>query len=139
MKYSCCLPIFLALLIFGCASNPGKSAVVTGASPAPKKVFGPDEYLPITEAIDLVKDKQHREFLVGYAKGLGPGDDAVVAQHETSFEFIVSHASHDGRTGGAEQYFMDKKTGKITMGWHEHPMPMPEMIEEKVEDKPISP
>jgi hypothetical protein len=101
--------------------------------------LSPGTYIPIAEAIELVKDPHLQTFLSGFAKGLSDRDDAVVAEHLDRFEFIVSHASHGNCTGGAEQYFMDKMTGKVTMGWHEHPMSEPETELEEVEPRQNGP
>jgi hypothetical protein len=42
--------------------------------------------------------------------------------HDDHYEIIVTHPSTETGTGGAEQYFLNKKTGRWEMGWHEHPM-----------------
>lgn len=63
-------------------------------------------------------------------------DDFVVNDEGDHYEIIVTHPSTEGRTGGAEQYILDKKTGEWKMGWHEHPMPMPTPVLDKVGDHP---
>ncbi len=51
----------------------------------------------------------------------------MVTEHKDYYEIIVTRISSKEYTGGAEQYYLDKKTGKSKMGWHEHPMPLPEI------------
>ena len=52
-----------------------------------------------------------------------PTDSFTIDDHGETFEIVVQHASAGDATGGAEQYILDKKTGKWKMGWHEHPLP----------------
>jgi hypothetical protein len=63
-------------------------------------------------------------YLETFKAAFGLTDDHLVNDEGDHFEIIVTHPSTDNATGGAEQYLMDKKTGKWRMGWHEHPMPM---------------
>lgn len=60
----------------------------------------------------------------------GAGSRFSVTEHADHYEVIVTHPSSGDQTGGAEQYFVDKKTGEAKMGWHEHPMHMPGLEEE---------
>jgi len=63
-------------------------------------------------------------YLKAFKAAFNVTDDHLVNDEGDHFEIIVTHPSTDGATGGAEQYIMDKKTGKWRMGWHEHPMPI---------------
>ena len=78
------------------------------------------------------KDPKQREFLRRFMENHVNEGDVVrlVNEDENAYEFIVSHPGEKGWTGGAEQYFLDKKTGDVTMGWHEHPMQVPEIVVE---------
>lgn len=60
--------------------------------------------------------------LSAFKAAFGADDNFDVTDKGDHFEIIVSHPSTESETGGAEQYFLDKKTGKWRMGWHEHPM-----------------
>lgn len=72
-----------------------------------------------------------QDVLSVFKGAFGSEDTFDVNDKGDHYEIIVSHPSTESHTGGAEQYFLDKKTGKWRMGWHEHPMPMehPESVE----------
>ena len=83
------------------------------------------------KSVETIKDEKYKKLVSQFIKGCEPGANISITEHEDYFEIIVSHPSTtdpSGKTysGGAEQYFLDKKTGKTKMGWHEHPMEMPE-------------
>ena len=84
--------------------------------------------MEIEGALELIQDKKHRDILIQHQKEHG-SSEITVTEKEDVFETIVTHPSTEDQTGGAEQYFVDKKTGESTMGWHEHPMARPESIE----------
>ncbi len=75
-------------------------------------------------------------YLKAFKAAFGVRDDHLVNDEGDHYEIIVHHPCTDDATGGAEQYIMDKKTGKWRMGWHEHPMPMnmPEQVLDRIEE-----
>ncbi len=90
------------------------------------------ENMDIDEAIQLVKDKFQKEMLTRYKADHSTDSDISVTEYDAYFEIIISHASFintigERYSGGAEQVFLDKKTGRASMGWHEHPMKIPEV------------
>jgi hypothetical protein len=119
--------IFL-ILLFGFNVIRGQENQNTTKMTNEYKVF------PIKDAVELVKDSLMRSKLIEFKNDCSPNDDITVEEFENYFEIIVSHPSFEDSygnvfSGGAEQYFLDKEKGKISMGWHEHPMQMPEMID----------
>ncbi len=98
----------------------------------------PIEEMEIEKAIELVNDEKQRKILTQFKDGCKKDDNITVTEFENYYEIIVSHHtithSPDERyTGGAEQYFLDKKTGKTKMGWHEHPMRLPDPVGSDIE------
>ena len=85
----------------------------------------PIKNMEIEEAITLIRDEKHKKMLLDFKASFSEEDLFTVTAHNSNFEIIVSHPSENDFTGGAEQYFLDKKTGRFKMGWHEHPMPIP--------------
>ncbi len=85
----------------------------------------------IEQAIDMVNEIQQKKWLSEFLqRHQAQGSTVVVEEHEANYELIVTRSSNEkGYTGGAEQYFIDKKTGEEKMGWHEHPMQLPESME----------
>ena len=78
-------------------------------------------------ALKSIKDDKHRKLVAKFIKSCGKVSHVSMVEHEKNFEIIITHPSHTDNsgeryTGGAEQYFLDKETGKVKMGWHEHPM-----------------
>ena len=74
-----------------------------------------------------VDDETQRRFLQRFLDTIGLERAFVsITPRQADYEIIVVHRSSiEGYTGGAEQYFLDKITGKWKMGWHEHPMAEP--------------
>jgi hypothetical protein len=68
------------------------------------------------------KDKFQKEILTKFREKFGKDDRIVVEEFPTYYEITVDHPSIEERTGGAECYILDKKTGESRMKWHEHPM-----------------
>jgi len=95
---------------------------------------GPIVGMEIDKAIELVTDKKCKEILIQH-KIEHEYSEISVTEKEDIFETIVTHPSTEYKTGGAEQYFIDKKTGKSTMGWHEHPMVLPESVKSDFDEK----
>ena len=79
--------------------------------------------MEIEQAVPLIKDDRQKQMLMDFKCRFNDGDSFAVTSHPNNFEIMVSHPSDDNSTGGAEQYFLDKNTGKIKVGWHEPPMP----------------
>ena len=105
---------------------PGRRYLVAAADPwegeqaaaAPRRLTSEVRraYAGITRDAGLVET---------FKAGFAPTDDFAVNDQGGQIEIVVTHPSTDGATGGAEQYILDKKTGKWSMGWHEHPMQIP--------------
>jgi len=81
----------------------------------------------LEQAIADAPTPAQRRALEQFRARHGPRDRFTVTEHPDRYEIVVSHPSSDNLTGGAEQYFVDKETGEARMGWHEHPMEMPEV------------
>lgn len=79
----------------------------------------------LDEFIQRMKDGRHKAWLVEFRRSFSDTDRFFIVEREDCFEITVSHRSSGGSTGGAEAYRMDKRSGKIEMLWHEHPMRMP--------------
>ncbi len=129
------LPCLLLLAACPRAVEPASSgsaepSASEPAEPTPAARPQPPARTTLDEAIEREQDPARRGYLVQFAEGLAEGDRVRVTDHPDRWEIVVSHRSEDGMTGGAEQYFIDKATGETEMGWHEHPMEMPEVIEE---------
>ena len=80
--------------------------------------------IDIDSAIELVTDNYQKKILADFKRHFSPEDSIRVTSQGGQFEIIVTHPSQDNYTGGAEQYFLNKETGRYEMGWHEHPMPL---------------
>ena len=80
--------------------------------------------IEIDSAIELVTDSRQKKFLADFKRQFSPDDSMRVTSQDGQFEIIVLHPPQDNYTGGAEQYSLDKETGRYEMGWHEHPMPL---------------
>jgi hypothetical protein len=93
--------------------------------------------MKIKEAIELVTEKKYKKILTQHRERHVDSEITVTDKGDV-FETIVTHPPTEDETGGAEQYFIDKKTGETTMGWHEHPMELPETIDGNgdVDEKP---
>ena len=104
--------------------------VLIGCAPEEKHQLQSDrgsmaiDNIEIDRAIELVTDSHQKKFLSDFKRQFSPDDSMRVISQSGQFEIIVSHPSQDNYTGGAEQYFLDKATGRYEMGWHEHPMPL---------------
>ncbi len=85
------------------------------------------EEIGLQEMIERVNDKMQQKILTQFKNTLQDGDTALVTEFEDHYEITVVHTPEDGYTGGAEGYSLDKKTGKVEMLWHEHPMEIPEL------------
>jgi hypothetical protein len=75
----------------------------------------------------LVKSEQAKKALANFLAGLSRVENINISDRGDCYEIVVSHlpqeiAPGEVLTGGAEQYFLDKTTAAIDMGWHEHPM-----------------
>ncbi len=93
--------------------------------------------LDFSQALQQIQNETYRKFLLKFREQFSEQDRITITEHPEYFEAIVSHPdtrTEDGQiyTGGAEQYFINKKSGEVTMGWHEHPM-----IIEEIQKKPI--
>ncbi len=75
----------------------------------------------ITQILNQLKNERYRALLQKFRE-THPEAKIMVTEYSDRFELLVTHPASANRTGGAEQYFIDKATGKVTMGWHEHPM-----------------
>ena len=69
---------------------------------------------------------KQRRILTSFRKAF-PDCDLHIREHLRYYEIVVQrHSETTPEKGlvsaGAEQYFLDKKTGLWKMGWHEHPM-----------------
>jgi hypothetical protein len=80
--------------------------------------------MEIEEAIASIKNEKHKKFLSQF-KNEHEDSEILVTEHKDNFEVIVKHPFREHKTGGSEQYFIDKETGNAQMGWHKHPMPFP--------------
>lgn len=96
--------ILLALIGFGCIMN------------------NKFESTDIDKAIDLTKSENHKKLLKDFKNQNAGTESILVTSHFSNFEIIVTNKSTEDYTGGAAQYFLDKKTGDLKMGWHEAPM-----------------
>jgi len=83
------------------------------------------QHIDIEKAIELIKVEKYTKMLFEFKNRFQESDSILVSSHNNYFEIIVTHPSNDNSSGGAEQYFLDKKTGEYKMGWHEHPMEIP--------------
>lgn len=84
-------------------------------------------------ALSYIKNERYRKFLLEF-KRKHADSKLIVTEHPDNFEVVVIHPSNNDMTGGAEEYFIDKSTGSVKMGWHEHPMDIPLEITE-IEDE----
>lgn len=80
------------------------------------------EDMEIDEAVELIPDLKQKKMLLKFKRRFEKGAAFLVTSRKDCFEIIVTHSSDGDYTGGAEQYFLDKETGKTKMGWHEHPI-----------------
>lgn len=77
----------------------------------------------IDKAIDLTKSESHKKLLQNFKSQYATEAASIqVASHSDNFEIIVTGLDSEEYTGGAAQYFLNKKTGEIKMGWHEAPV-----------------
>ena len=90
--------------------------------------------IKIEEMIEQQKDKRQKEILLKFRSSFQKDDRIRVTEHKDHYEITVSHPSTEDSTGGAEGYSLDKKTGESSMTWHEHPMDMPKVKEEKKDE-----
>lgn len=79
--------------------------------------------MDIRRAVDMAVGQRQRTFLTDFMNHFEESDSIRVTDYPDHYEIIATRPSFKGMTGGAEQYFLDKETGKGEMGWHEHPMP----------------
>jgi len=99
-------------------------------------------HVDIEQAIGMVKDVAHKKWLSEFMQQQTRGGGSVsVEENETHYELMVTLPSAEkDYTGGAVQYLMDKKTGEVDMGWHEHPMYLPgEIVPEEIVPEEIVP
>ncbi len=105
----------IIVILAGCESGKSnKDTTMTG----PPKI----ENMEIDAAIESIPDGKQKKMLLKFKRRFEKGAAFNVTSRKACFEIIVTHRSDKDRTGGAEQYFLDKKTGQWKMGWHEHPM-----------------
>jgi hypothetical protein len=75
---------------------------------------------------DLITQKkgnsQQLKILTEFRKNYHDKDQFYVEEFKDYYQIKVNHSSKEGYTGGAECYRLVKKTGKLEMLWHEHPM-----------------
>jgi hypothetical protein len=107
------LIIVSAFIVFGCIRNGGFNLMSDSI-----------KHLEIDKAIALVKSDKHKKFLSDFKNAYTSEDSILVTSHYGHFEMIVSPPDTVDYTGGAEQYFLDKRTGNSKMGWHESPVPI---------------
>jgi len=81
-------------------------------------------YETIEALIKSKTDKKQKIILSHFLETFQTNSSHItVSEFDNHYEIIVYHQSNSPNyTGGAEQYLLDKQTGKWTMGWHEHPM-----------------
>ena len=122
-RFSILLCPLLIWIFIGCDETTGRGTLLEG----------PIQNIEIEKAIGLVQNKKHKKMLRDFRASFSAKGSFIVTSLEDQFEIVVTHPSTDGFTGGAEQYFLNKQTGKFKMGWHEHPMEIlkPEKIDEK--------
>jgi hypothetical protein len=80
------------------------------------------ENMGIDEAVELIPDRKQKKMLLKFKRGFEKGTTFLVTSRKECFEIVVTHPSGKDISGGAEQYFLYKETGKTKMGWQEHPM-----------------
>lgn len=102
-----------AFIVYGCIMKGGFGLM-----------SNPIKDIDIDKAIELEKSDTNKNILINFKKTFSPEDMMLVTSHYDYFEIIVSHPDTVDYTGGAEQYYVDKKTGNSKMGWHESPMPI---------------
>ena len=110
-----CLLILVFLLSWisiGCDETAGRVKIMEG----------PIQNMELEQAIGLIQNKNHKKMLREFQTRFSEKNSFIVTSLDTHFEIIVSRPSTGDYTGGAEQYFLDKQTGTVKMGWHEHPM-----------------
>ena len=114
------------VLLSGCLAPTIRSAAppeLMTKAPAEEETVESEQTL--YELIESMKDGRHKARLVEFKRSFSETDRFYIAELEDRFEITVSHRSSGGYTGGAEAYSLDKRSGKIMMLWHEHPMRMP--------------
>jgi len=82
----------------------------------------------IDKAIKTIRDPRHKQALGTFRSHYERDIEISVTETESQYEIIVYHPStQETWTGGTEQYLLDKKTAMIHLGWHEHPMKIPQI------------
>jgi len=94
------------------------------------KTATPMQNIRLKDAIPAVEDVGQQQALRQFQEQCDAAAEVYVTAYEAYFEIIVVHpvftdTAGNVFTGGAEQFLLDKKTGATSMGWHEHPMPLP--------------
>lgn len=134
MKIFNCLIIYFVIILFGCtpkSMNMDNSLTDSNKNKQEELMLKLNPSKNKEDILKSIKNDKHRHLLSQFIDSCGKDDNISITEHEHSFEIIIDHPSYaDGKgnryTGGAEQYILDKKTGKIGMGWHEHPMKLPD-------------
>jgi hypothetical protein len=107
------LILLAAVIVCGCLMKGGFGLM-----------SNPIKNIEIDKAIELEKSDKYKNMLINFKKTFSAEDFIIVTSYSDHFEIIVSHPDTVDYTGGAEQYYLDKKTGNSKMGWHESPRPI---------------
>lgn len=90
--------------------------------------------IPIDEMILLKKKKiKQKRLLENFKKEYSEKDRIVVEEYLRYFKITVDLEGNETSTGGAVCYTINKKTGEKKMAWHEHPMEILKIKEQKNE------
>lgn len=120
-KPTLALPALVVFTLLNCTVHPHKEAVTTMQNPAQRE-------LTIDEQMRVTQDEKLQAMLLRFRDThQKEGERLTVTEHPDHYEIVVHRESSGGYTGGAEQYLLDKTTGEWKMGWHEHPMELPEI------------
>lgn len=114
MKIFFVVSLVIFSLFISCGKNTGWAQTMEN-----RETF---QYIEIEKTIELIDVEKYRKMLIKFKSRFQEDDSFLVTSHSDCFEIIVTHPSQGNYSGGAEQYFLDKKTGESKMGWHEHPM-----------------
>ncbi|MBU1239773.1 hypothetical protein KKF84_00230 [Myxococcota bacterium] len=125
--------VFIIALVSACCGQPGADTTPAGVSghgeptlpPGQRRAPGePRAPLQPRNARNTTRPKTPGEYLRQFTAGY-KNDRLTIVEFPDYYKITVHHRSGGGMSGGAECYRLDKKTGKTSMLWHEHPQPMP--------------
>ncbi len=111
--------LFIVLVQTGCSAHAGDEE-----SPLNETT----SYIAIKEFVALQNNEELKSILIDFSEIFSETDSILIAaETENHYEIHVTHPSFTDPSGisllgGSEQYYLDKRTGKHRMGWHEHPM-----------------